>query len=239
MLFRYIRSNFLFWFGGIFTAVGLIVFAVSMYFAVATAARKKGYYQSTATVTGTHIFSHISGGDTYYVDFRYADRNGGWRQASANTSTKEYKQWRPGQHLQVNVSQVNPADAWPVDEGAPTYWLVAALVFLASCFFIPGAILAGKQLRRILRSVAALQRGQYVVGRVEGIVSANESVNGKSLYRVAWSWQGSDGTRRRSQSPALSKPDASHWKRGDEIAAYVHPSQPEFAEADVYGYRAK
>lgn len=239
MLFRYLRSNFLFWFGCIFTVVGLIVFVVALFVTSTTTVRKEGYYQSTATVTGKHIFQGIANGDTYYVDFRYADGNGGLHQASANTSTKEYKQWQPGQRFPINVSLVNPADAWPVDQGGPTYWITAALFFLGLCFFIPGVILAGKQLRHILRSVTALQRGQYIVGRVDNIVSANESVNGRTLYRVAWSWQGHDGKRRKAKSPALSKSDASHWKRGDEIAAYVHPSDLDFAEADVYGYRAK
>jgi uncharacterized membrane protein YhaH (DUF805 family) len=161
MLFRYLRSNFLFWFGCIFAVVGLIVFVV-----------------------------------TVFVPF---------------TPTA----------------------------GTSTFWVTVALVFMGSCFFIPGAILAGKQLRRILRSVTALERGQYVVGRVEGIVSANENVNGMPLYCVAWSWKGHDGKRRKANSLALSKSDAEHWKKGDEIAAYVHPSDLEFAEADVYRYRAE
>ena len=160
MLFRYLRSNFLFWFGCIFTAVGLILFVIAIFV------------------------------------------------------------------------------PWRVDQGVPTYWVTVALVFLASSFFIPGVILAGKRVRDFLRSVTALQRGQYIVGRVEDIVSANEYVNGRPLHRVAWSWQGHDGKRRKAKSPSLSKSDASHWKRGDEIAAYVHPSDLEFAEADVYGFRA-
>ena len=87
-MFRYLRSNFLFWFGGIFTAVGLIVFAVTIFVARATAVRKQGYYQSTAKVTGKH-------GDTGNVHFRYADRNGGSHEGAANTSKKKYAQWQP------------------------------------------------------------------------------------------------------------------------------------------------
>jgi len=51
-------------------------------------------------------------------------------------------------------------------------------------------------------------------------------------YRVAWSRQRPDGKRRQAESPALSRSDANHWRSGDEIAAYIHPSDPEFAEAD-------
>jgi Protein of unknown function (DUF3592) len=236
MLFRYLRSNFLFWFGGIFTAVGLIVLAGAIFVAIKTARRKQGYYQSTATVTDRHGGAN---GNDDYVHFRYADRNGGLHETSVNISKRKYAQWQPGRQFQVNVSLVNPRDAWLVDEGAPTYWIAAALVFLGSCFFIPGVTFAVKQLRRILRGVAAIARGQYVIGRVEEILSTNEHVNGRSLYRVAWSWQGPDGKRRRAQSPALSRSDATHWKPGDEIAAYTHPSDPEFAEADVYGFRSR
>jgi hypothetical protein len=156
MLFRYMRSNFLFWFGCIFAVVGLVVFAVAI-----------------------------------FIPFT-----------------------------------------------ATTFWATIAIVFLGSCFFVPGAILAGKELQPILRSVTALRRGQYIVGRVDEIAPTNEYVNGSRLYRVAWSWQGHDGKRRKAKSPGLSQSDASHWKQGDEIAAYVHPTDLEFAEADVYGYRA-
>src|SRR2546428_7427507 len=130
MLFRYLRSNFLFWFGGIFTMVGLIVFAVSIYVAKQTATRRKGYYQTTATTTGKHIFHGIANGDTYYIEFRYRDRSGDSHDASANTSSREYKQWQPGRPLQVNVSVVNADDAWPASEGAATYFLMAAGCFL-------------------------------------------------------------------------------------------------------------
>lgn len=161
MLFRYMRSNFLFWFGCIFAVVGLAVYAVVCFVPFTTTA------------------------------------------------------------------------------GAPPFWVMAALLAMGSCFFVPGAILAGKQLRHILRSVAALERGRYIVGRVEEIASTSEYVNGRALWCVAWSWQGHDGKRRRAKSPALSHSDATHWKKGDEIAAYVHPTDLTFAEADVYGYRAK
>src|SRR5437899_1141862 len=226
MIFRYLRSNFLFWFGGIFTAVGLIVLAGAIFVARVTARRKQGYYQSTATVTNRHGGAN---GNTDYVHFRYADRNGGLHKSSVNISKRKYAQWQPGQQFQVNVSLVDPGDAWPVVEGTPTYWITAALVFLGSCFFIPGVMFASKQLRRILLGVAAIERGQYVIGRVEEILLTNENVKGRSLYSVAWSWQGADGIRRWARSPALSRSDATHWKPGDEIAAYIHPSDPEFA----------
>jgi hypothetical protein len=238
MLFRYLRSNFLFWFGGIFTLVGLIVLAVAVYVANKIATRKIGYYQVAATITGKHIFRGIANGDTNYLDLRYDDRNGQSHKASVNTSTKKYNQAKPGEPFPVNVSTVDPNDAWPTDQ-ATTHLLTAAAAFLGLCFFVPGIIFAGTQLRRILRSVTTLRRGQYIVGRVENIVSTKEKVNGRRLYRISWSWQGLDGKRRRAESPALSKTDASHWKPGDEIAAYIHPSNPEFAEADVYGFRAK
>ena len=57
-------------------------------------------------------------------------------------------------------------------------------------------------------------------------------LNGRALYRVAWSRQRPDGKRRQAESPALSRSDANHWRSGDEIAAYIHPSDREFAEAD-------
>src|SRR2546425_231935 len=121
MLLRYLRSNFLFWFGVIFAVVGLAVFAPATFLAGQTARRQKGYYQATVTTIGTHISESVSGGDTHYIDFRYTDRNGRSHEGSANASTKEFKQTRPGQPFPVNVSEVNPADAWPAREGAPTY----------------------------------------------------------------------------------------------------------------------
>ncbi|HTM52024.1 MAG TPA: hypothetical protein VL285_25190 [Bryobacteraceae bacterium] len=157
MLFRYLRANFLFWFGWIFMAVGLGVLAI-----------------------------------TLSVD------------------------WQP-------VSSER--------------WLTLGMVLLALCFLVPGGIFAGRQLHRARRAVTAISRGRYVVGRVEEIVPSNERLNGRLLYRVEWSWPGPDGKRRRAQSPSLSAVDATHWKTGDEIAAYIHPSDPEFAEADIYGMR--
>src|SRR5882672_9436599 len=221
MLFRYLRSNVVFWFGGIFIATGLIVLCGAVFFAIQTARRKQGFYQSTATVTNRHGGPN---GNTDYVHFRYAGRNGELRESSVNISKRKYAQWQPGQRFQVNVSLVDPGDAWPVVEGTPTYWIPAVLVFLGSCFFIPGVMFAGRQLRRILRGVAAIERGQYVIGRVEEIRSTDKNVRGRSLYSVAWSWQGADGLRRWARSPALSRSDATHWKPGDEIAAYIHPS---------------
>ena len=69
---------------------------------------------------------------------------------------------------------VNPADAWLVDEGAPTYWLTATLGFLGSCFFIPGVMFRGQATTAYSRGGAALDRERYLVGRMEDIVSANE-----------------------------------------------------------------
>jgi uncharacterized protein DUF3592 len=126
-----------------------------------------------------------------------------------------------------------------IRSGGPHAIPTAVLATLGAAFFAPGAVLFVVYFRHCLRSVTALQRGQYVVGRVEHIVPANEWVNGRSLYRVAWSWAGSDGKRRHGKSPSLERSDAMHWKRGDEIAAYIHPSDPEFAEADVFGLRAR
>jgi hypothetical protein len=239
MLWRYLRRNFLFWFGGIFAAAGLIVFAVTVYEANRTGRRKLGYYEITATTTGTHVFQHVSGGNTYYVDFRYADRDGRTHQASANASKSAYLQTTPGRQLPVYVSFLDPNDAWPAGDGGPGYVATLLLAGLGAAFFIPGAFLSASKLRQCLRSVAALEHGQYVVGRVEHIVPANVNINGRSLYCVAWNWAGPDGIRRKGKSPSLERADAMHWKPGDEIAAYIHPSDPDFAEADVFGFRSR
>ena len=213
------------------------MFAAAVYVAGKTAIRRGPFYPVTATAVGRRVFQHLSGGDSYYIEFRYTARDGLSRRGSAGVSKNGYLSSKTGDQIPVSVSEAHPDEVWPVAENSPTYLVTALVIFLGACFFVPGVILGGGTLRRIVRAVAALEKGQYIVGRVEKIVPAHQRLNGRLLYCVAWTWLGRDGAPRRAKSPSLSWSDANHWKPGDEIAAYVHPADPEFAEADVYGLR--
>ena len=230
------RCTFLFWFAGIFAAIGLVIVAGGLLVTKSTSVRVQGYYSSTGISTGKHATSHVSGGDSYFIEYQYVDRDGERHSGTKGASKREYAAAQPGERFPVNISEVRPGDSWI---GKPSYVLAAIMLILGSCFLIPGATLMARQWRLIRRRVVALQRGQYVVGRVERVKPTNERVNGRTLYRVVWSWPSSRGIRVQGESPPLPQSAARHWKQGDEIAAYIHPSDPEFAEADFFGFRSR
>src|SRR5438045_2434145 len=113
MLLRYLRSSFLVWFGLIFTVVGLVVFAAAVYVAGKTAIRRGPFYPVTATAVGRRVFQHLSGGDSYYIEFRYAARDGLSRRGSASVSKNDYLSSKTGDQIPVSVSEAHPDEVWP------------------------------------------------------------------------------------------------------------------------------
>src|SRR5262249_44234263 len=141
VLLFYCRRTFLLWFGGIFALAGLILFAVTIFVVIKTGHRREGYYSVTATTTGKHRFSHVSGGDSYDIDYRYTDRSGQAHKASANASKSQYDRAANGRPLDVFVSIQDSSDSWPEEEGSPNYTLAAITGGTGALFFVPGAIL--------------------------------------------------------------------------------------------------
>jgi hypothetical protein len=230
MLLRYMRSTFPFYFSVIWALVGVVIFAVTAIVGYQQHRRAQGFYERTAVSTGRHAFSHASGGDTYYLDFQYTDQSGQSHPGSGQISRREYDSVRAGDPARVYVSDRKPDDAWLASSGPPSALLTLITAGLASVFFFPGAYFAWKYFRQIERRTTALARGRYAVGRVESI--------GAGRYRcIQFSWNGSDGLLHGGTSIPLTKGYASHWRKGDQIAVYVHPADPTFAEPDFFGYR--
>ena len=228
MLLRYMRGTFLLWFSAIWIVVGALVLAVAVLFAAQQHRRATGFYQVTGTVLGIR--------DTYHVDFVYVDKAGGNHNGSGQLSKREYAATRPGQPVSVYVSERMPSDAWPVSTGAPSPWLSLVIGAMGLAFLVPAAYFFGRYLREILRRVTALKRGRYVVGVAGGTVASG--VTGPNSRCLTWSWPGEDGKRHTGKSIPVTKEYAAHWRKGDEIAVYIHPTDTSFAEADIFGYRS-
>ena len=183
-------------------------------------------------MTGTVLGSR----DTYHVDFSYVDKAGGHHSGSGQLSKREYAATRPGQPVSVYVSERQPSEAWLVSSGPPSPWLALGIGGMGLVFFVPAAYVFERHLRDILRRATALKRGRYVVGVVVGTVASG--VNDLNSHRLTWSWPSEDGKRHTGKSISISKEYAAHWRKGDEIAVYIHPNDASFAEADIFGYRS-
>lgn len=133
--------------GAILTLAGLILFIAAAFEA---SGDKDGSYKTTATITGKHVF-RANSGDAYYIDFRYADRDGGPHKMSASTSQREYANAKDGDPITVSVAANDASDATLAEKAGPGHFH-AVLIAVGAALFIPGAWLLGRNFGKDARS---------------------------------------------------------------------------------------
>jgi hypothetical protein len=234
MLWRYLRSSFLFWWSLPWSAIGLVLVSVTVWQFSRYSRNTKGFYETTGTVASKY---HQGRSNDPMLDVGYIARDGRPHEAQIAVSRSDYPQYSAGSQVRLDVSQADPDDAWLESDGPPSPVVAYILGALSLVFVIPGPLVLFAALRGASRRVRALQTGQYVAGHVEAVMPSNVTVNNERMVWVVWSWTGFDGVRREGRSPPMSPARAKAFEPGGEIAVYMDPTDPTLAEADVYGLR--
>ena len=233
MFWRYLRAASAFWLALIACAAGLVLMAGAALDLLDARARARQSLSATATVTGKRVSENIFGIPFFIVDFRYQDRFARQREGYRRVPAAEFEGYQPGQPLPVRVSASGDL-AGAADTGWTRYgWAAAAcglLVFLASA-----AVLC-RQLYAIGARVLSLASGQRATGVVFRIAGGGW-LSGGARFRIQWAWYGPDGKPHRRSSPLVNPRRAGRWRPGDRIDIFLHPTDPDCAEADVFGFR--
>ena len=233
MFWRYLRATSAFWFALIAAATGLAVTSSAVWSLAGSRERMLHSLTATATVSGKRIARNFLGFRVFLVDFHYQDAVARRREGYIEVRAAEYEGYQPGQPLRVRIMPGGEIQKF-ADVSAPvSVWLMALLGAAAS---LVGAIAAGRLLLDVRARVISLSYGQPATGTVVQVLS-HGSLADKSHCRICWTWYGPDGKRHRRTSPLLSPRRAGRWRPGDRIAIFLHPADPDRAEADVYGFR--
>ncbi len=234
MFWRYLRASSAFWFALIAAAAGLVVTSAAAWTITEARERMLHSVAATATVSGKRIADRIFGFPVFLVDFRYQDRFARLREGYIQVAAAEYEGYQPGQPLPVRII---PGGGIQKLSEAPVPAPAWAMVLLGAAASLAGAVSLWRLVRDVRGRVISLSHGQPATGTVVQILGGG-SLAERSHRRICWTWYGPDGKPHRRISPLLPPRRAGRWHPGDQIAIFLHPSDPDRAEADVYGFRA-
>jgi hypothetical protein len=231
---RYLRATSAFWFALIAAASGLAVTSAAVWSLADSRERMLHSVSATATVGGKRTARTFFGFPVFLVDFRYQDAFARRREGYLHVRAAEYEGYQPGQPLRIRIL---PGGGIQKLSEVPTPLSAWAIALLGAAAFLAGAIGLWRLLRDVRARVISLSYGQPAIGIVVQILTGG-SLAERSHCRICWTWYGPDGKPHRRTSPLLSPRRAGRWHPGDQIAIFLHPADPDRAEADVYGFRA-
>jgi hypothetical protein len=230
---RYLRAASAFWLALTACAACLVLMAGAALALMEGRERSRQSLPATATVTGKRVSENVFGIPVFVVEFRYQDRLARQREGYRRVAAGEFEGYQPGQPLPVRVSATGDLAEAP-DSGWTRYGWAAAACGLVG-FAVSAAVLC-RQWRAIRARVLSLRCGQQATGVVSRIAGGGRLAGG-ARFRIHWAWYGPDGEAHERSSPPVNPRRAGRWRPGDRIDIFLHPTDPDCAEADVFGFR--
>lgn len=209
------RSPF-FWFGGVFSVLGLLLAGL----AVQGAQRERAYQEQSVVTDGTVLTTrveHAVRGERprtrYLVNYQFRAQDGVLREGVEEVSVEAWESLHDGDAFPVRYLENAPETNRAVTDSDWTDPIVLAV--LAVIMGTVGGGLLAHRVRQIRLTLRLLEGGEPTEGTVVRVSPADLKINGVSQWEVHYRYVDHSHQRHDGCSDYLTPLEMEKWKKGD------------------------